>query len=113
MKKMMFLIGLSFLITGCVKQYKGTVKLHERNLYIETFNVNPAGVDCHYVTDSVTFRLYIGKFDNEHENYHYWCRDDSLLVQKIGCNAFTGNMQVLDSPRSFSLSELKQQKTFD
>jgi hypothetical protein len=84
MKKMMAitLSTISLLNICCVKKYKRTVKHADCQLYIEVFNVNPAGVDEDYLTDSSNFRVYVGQFDNEHENFGYVCNGDSIKIIK-------------------------------
>lgn len=75
--------GLLFLIflTGCTKRYKFTAKICDK-LYVEVYEVNYFGVDADYLTDSIRFKKYIGKFDAEHETYRYWCSGDSIYVMK-------------------------------
>lgn len=98
-------------LSACIKKYKQTNKFCE-NLYIEIFNVNPAGVDSHYITDSFTFRFYVGKIDNEHENYHYMCSGDSLVIEKIASLDNSGYMRVIES-RVFSFKDLKMNNKYD
>ena len=100
------------IFSGCIKKYKRTTEVCERTLYVETFNVNPAGVDADYITDSVNFRLYAGKFDNEHENISFWCSGDSLVIEKIADVDFSGVRKVIDT-RVFSIKELKSKGKFE
>jgi hypothetical protein len=100
------------MFSGCIKKYKRTVKVCEGTLYAEIFNVNPAGVDAGYITDSVNFRLYAGKFDNEHENIRFWCSGDSLVLQKIADVDTSIARQVIDT-RVFSIKELKSKRKFE
>ena len=100
------------IFSGCIKKYKYTTKVCEHTLYVEAFNVNPAGVDADYITDSVNFRLYVGKFDNEHEIYRYSCSGDSLLIRKFAVLDFSGIRKVIDT-RVFSIKELKSKGKFE
>ena len=93
------------------KKHKRTI-IACNKLYIEIFNVNPAGVDSHYIIDSLTFRLYVGKFDNENENFHYMCSGDSLVVEKIASLDTSGYMSVIDT-RVFSFKDLKKNNKLD
>src|SRR5215212_2134606 len=79
--KLMFF--LSLFLAGCANKHKRTVKVCEGALYVEIFNTVSPGVNAHYLTDSVNFRLFAGKYDNEHENFSYRCEGDTLLILKI------------------------------
>jgi len=99
------------LFMSCAKVYKRTTKVCENTLYFEVFNVNPAGVDAGYLTDSINFRLYIGKWDNEHEYFHLMCDGDSLTIDKepIVDSGFPKPIE----PQKYSLKELKTTKKFE
>ena len=113
MKKYILCITiLSSLYVGCIKKFKYTVKVCDDNLYVERFNINPAGVDADYLTDSLNFRLYVGKWDNEHENFNYTCTGDSVLIKKLGIIDTTGEFQIIEK-RVYSLQELKKKKMFE
>jgi len=105
-------IFLWILLAGCVKQYKRTIRVCDNKLYLEIFNVNPAGIDSHYLTDSLNFRLYVGKFDNEHENFHYACEGDSLFIERIASIDTTGKMTVMET-RVYNLIDLKKKRKFE
>jgi hypothetical protein len=107
-KNILFLIILCCLWATCKKKHKYTLKLPScnENIYIEQFNVNPAGVDADYLTDSLNFRVYVGKWDNEHEFFSYVCMGDSILIKKID---ITGEFETPPA-QMFSLEKLKQQK---
>lgn len=111
LKAIYILLGC-IIFSGCIKKYKRTAKVCEDTLYLETFNVNPAGVDAGYITDSVNFRLYTGKFDNEHENISVWCFGDSLVIEKIADVDTSSARQVIDT-RIFSIKELKSKGRFE
>ena len=89
MKIQLFAYTLLFLlISGCAeKKYKRTKKITDGNLYVEVFTANSLGLYQEYLTDSLTFRLYIGTVDQEHDYYTYQCRGDSLYIKKV----LTGN----------------------
>ena len=73
---------ICILLFGCIKKYKFTSKVCNKNLFVEVYTVNPAGVNADYLTDSVNFRKYIGDWDDEHENYSYSCKGDSIYIMK-------------------------------
>lgn len=80
--KTSILLILVAITSGCVKRYKFTAKVCDKRLYVEVFQTNPFGVDVDYLTDSISFRKYIGDWDEEHETYSYWCIGDSVHVLK-------------------------------
>jgi hypothetical protein len=79
---------------------------------VEVFNVNPAGVDVDYITDSVNFRMYVGRYDNEHEIINFQCRGDSLVIRKLGERDFRGERGVIDT-QVYSIKELKSVGEFE
>ncbi len=89
MKIQLFAYTLLFLfILSCAeKKYKRTKKIIGRNLYVEVFTANSLGLNQEYLTDSLSFRIYIGTVDEEHDYYTYQCRGDSLYIKKV----LTGN----------------------
>jgi hypothetical protein len=100
------------MFSSCIKKHKFTTEVCEHTLYVETFNVNPAGVDADYITDSVSFRLYVGKLDNEHELYRYSCSGDSLLIRKFADIDTSSARQVVET-RVFRINELKSKGRFE
>jgi len=107
----LILIFTCLAVIGCVKKYKRTVNVCSNKLYVEIFNVNTAGVDAHYLTDSLSFRLYVGRFDNEHENFHYMCERDSVVIEKLATVDTSGIRQVIES-RAYKLEDLKNKRNF-
>ena len=110
---LLVLIGSLLLATGCTKRYKRTVKVCDGNLFVEIYNFNPAGVDADYLTDSTSFRLYVGQFDNEHENFRYTCNGDTVTIQKIEYVYQKNKSSRVLSTRRLSISEIKKNKSFD
>jgi hypothetical protein len=70
------------LLGGCIKRYKFTAQVCDKRLFVEVFETNPAGVYSDYLTDSVSFRKYIGDCDEEHDWYSYTCSRDSINILK-------------------------------
>jgi hypothetical protein len=110
--KSFFLLLICSLFIGCSKVYKRTLKVCDNKLYIEVFSVNPAGVDVDYLTDSLNFRLYVGKWDNEHENFHYTCKGDSIIIEKMARMDTTSFMKVIET-KVYSLKDLKTKGKFE
>jgi len=102
----MLLLGLA---PGCIARHKFTVKLCNGKIYSEVFNVNPAGVDEAFLTDSENFKVYIGKIDSDHDLLRYSCNGDTINIFKYSQDS-TGAMKMVDS-RKLSLSTLVQHKT--
>ena len=71
--------ALCITFTSCYKRYIGTRNICGNNLYVEIYEINPAGVDACYLTDSTNFRMYIGRFDPESANYDFKCHGDSFI----------------------------------
>jgi len=97
---------------SCAKVYKRTTKVCENALYFEVFNVNPAGVDEGYLTDSINFRLHMGKWDNEHEYFNVTCDGDSVTIYKFPMGDTTGFPKPIETQK-YSLKELKTTKKFE
>lgn len=76
-----------------------------RTLYIEEFLVNKFGVNEEYLTDSVSFRLFVGKVDVEHETLLYNCENDSIKIEKYEDVEVHGPGEVTET-RYYRLSEL-------
>lgn len=87
----LFLILACFMI-GCSNEkkqsnYKFTIHTCS-NLFVEVrqvFGSGAYGGDLHsnYLTDSISFRLFIGEYDNYDEGFIYDCKGDSIIVKKI------------------------------
>ena len=81
-------------------------------MYIASANYGQFGVDVDYLTDSSTFKILIGKFDNEHENYSYICQGDTILIYKIAMQD-TSSVMVKVAKMTYSLLDLKKQTKFE
>jgi len=73
---------LSFYITGCYKKYSRTISVCDGNIFVERYHHNFIDVAYYYLTDSINFRIYVGKFDNEHGGYSFKCQNDSITIFK-------------------------------
>jgi hypothetical protein len=83
-------ILLAFIITlvSChEKKYKYTRKVPNSSLYEEMFTSNSLGLYHSYLTDSVSFRTYIGEIDLEHDYFIYVINKERIQVKKVS----TGN----------------------
>jgi hypothetical protein len=106
------LIILCFALTKCYKNYIGTRKICKNNLYVEIYEINLAGVDACYLTDSINFRINVGKFDPELGNYKFRCNDDSVYIIKYNHrNKYIGDtINVTKEKKALSLTTLKKQQ---
>lgn len=121
----LYIALLGILSAGCVKKHKSTVGICN-GLYVEIFNINPAGVDNAYLTDSLNFRLFVDHWDEEHESIRYICKSDSICIIKTdnaskNCRTVTldnGLSTVLCdidtiSKKTYSLNQLKKERRFE
>ena len=102
---------ICFSLISCIKKYKRTIAVCNGKFFIEVYNVNPAGVDADYLTDSTNFKLYLGKYDNEHENIHCSCSGDTLFVEKLAPDE-DGEQRITET-KIYSLKDLKKKKAFE
>src|SRR3954462_10684254 len=92
------ILALALFSVGCMKQHKKTLSVCD-GLYVESFRVNPAGVNRDYLTDSVSFRFSVDRWDDEHEMISYRCASDSIYVMK-GVRSDRTSHRVINSDSS-------------
>jgi len=94
------------------KELKTTTKLNDYPLYVETYLVYGSGafgtdIVSEYLTDSATFRKYIGTFDEGPEYYYYKISKDTVYIEKY--RSFEGKEPKKLLEKNFlSISELKK-----
>ena len=103
--KFIFVVLFSFFLTSCYKKYRHTNTVCNGKLFIEQFNHKTIDVAYDYLTDSSNFRIYVGKFDNEHGYYRYNCQNDSIEISE------TYEGKVLNF-RKYSLINLRNRNDF-
>src|SRR5437868_1956792 len=92
----MFVVVFALFDSNCFqKSKKKTVEL-DYHLYVENFNINPFGVDEVYLTDSLNFKVYVGKYDVEHERYTFVYKKNNIIVYKKAKDA-NGKWRKVDS----------------
>ncbi|MFL9485563.1 hypothetical protein ACI6Q2_22470 [Chitinophagaceae bacterium LWZ2-11] len=96
------------------KKYYGSFKTCN-NLYVEIYTITGGGayggdLMSHYITDSISFRKFIGLFDSAQEAYEYECKNDSLIVKKYSINGTKSN--VIEE-KSLFIEDLKKQKKME
>jgi hypothetical protein len=85
--KTLILIGvfiLSSLVIGCTNKYRVTGEACNGAYHMEFYQVNPFGVDAVYLTDSSTFRVYLGDIDEGNQCFKIECSADSIYINKLG-----------------------------
>lgn len=106
MKKSSILIVVilfSFFLAGCYKKYSRTITVCDGKLFVERYRHNFIDVAYYYLTDSSNFRIYVGKFDNEHGGYSFKCQGDFLEISE------TYEGKVINI-RKYSLIDLRKEK---
>src|SRR6478736_6217299 len=81
--KLIYVVLFSFLLTSCYKKYSRTITVCNGNLFVERYRHNSIDIAYYYLTDSSNFRIYVGKFDNEHGGYYFNCFKDSIEIFEL------------------------------
>jgi hypothetical protein len=76
------LIFSSLFLASCYKKYNRTITVCDDKLFVEKYDYNSIDVAYIYLTDSSNFRIYVGKYDNEHGGYSFNCHGDSLTISE-------------------------------
>ena len=103
--KLIYVVLLSFFLTSCYKKYSRTITVCNGKLFVERYRHNFIDIAYYYLIDSSNFRIYIGKFDNEHGGYYFNCRKDSIEISELY------EQKVLNY-RKYSLIDLRKRKDF-
>lgn len=111
----LFLATSCLIFISCYKKYIGTRTICENDLYLEIYEINPAGIDACYVTDSTNFRIYVGKFDPESGNYKFRCKGDILYIEKFKerDEYISDTVNIVIEKRLLNLRVLKHQRKFE
>jgi hypothetical protein len=121
-----------FAIMGCVnyinkQHHLSTVNLHDYqpngckvNLYREDYCVYGMGalgsdLNSVYLTDSASFRVYIGTYNNGDEHIIPKCKGDTIVVKKTAnTSGITDwNFQKVLETKAYSFKKLKQDHISD
>jgi hypothetical protein len=90
------------------------------NLYAEYYCVYGNGymttdLNAEYLTDSLTFRKFLGVYDEGDEHINIICKGDSIIVEKTSTESIDlrfSRPRILEK-KSYSLKDLKKGHTFD
>jgi hypothetical protein len=96
-------IFFSFFLSGCYKEYSRTIIVCDKKLFVERYSHNFIDVAYYYITDSSNFRMFVGKFDNEHGGYSFKCYSDSVAISEDYEGKFI-------NVRKYSLFDLRKGK---
>ncbi len=116
MKNVVFFLAFLLLISlfGCNRSKRShnfTFKI-KKGLYVEVYNVGLLGdLKSKYLTDSTTFRKYIGTFDDQRIGYSFDFTGDSIYVRKL--NTEFGNEKKVVEVRVFNINELRKKRHFE
>jgi hypothetical protein len=120
--KITYFLLFSFTFYGCIndksrKNHKWTSKVCD-NLYTETFSTFGQGAFggdrlSMWLTDSTSFRIYLGVFDEVEGRIEVECKLDTVFVKQFP-DALDAN-EHLSNPdtRSFDISELMKKKNLN
>lgn len=126
--KQLFILSIFFLtFTSChEKKHEFTRKVPNSFLYEELFTANSFGLYASYLTDSISFRIYIGEVDLEHDYFKYNINKENIHIQKVntgekncrwvttkdGRQTLLCDTEVIDI-KSLNLNKLKLEGKFD
>jgi hypothetical protein len=99
---LIIVILFSLFLTSC-KKYSRTITVCDENLFVERYRNGFIDVAYYYLTDSANFRIYVGKFDNEHGGYSFKCQNDSVEISE----SYEGKVINI---RKYSLIDLRKGK---
>ena len=88
-----------------------TDNICNKDLYIEIYE-EWAGMGTSNLTDSINFRINLGRFNLESEYSKYECKQDSLIIINYTKDELTGKKKILETMR-FSIEGLKKEGKFD
>ena len=97
------------------KSYDDTFDVCGGKYFVEKFTVFGNGAfgsdqKSNYLTDSSTFRIFVGTFDEGHEVYNYSCAGDSIYIVKYNRELVSTNPSKIKATviykLAFNLKEL-------
>jgi hypothetical protein len=100
----------ALIFVGCMSRHVRSIPLCNGQFQVQTYNVNPAGVDEDYLTDSSGMSVCIGKYDNEHEKFNFVCIGDSIRISRLVAMKNGPNMEIVEA-KTFSIVALRKATT--
>lgn len=123
-----FVILFPFMQMGCRSDrskahHSSTIEVCDKTLLVEKYTISGGGAYggdrvSDYLTDSINFRMYIGTFDNAHENFTYECKGDSIYIEKVsieeeGIPYNTKSVVKVIEKKTVDLKTLRKQNKFE
>ena len=106
----LFFLALVLPTAACDPVHLATTELGG-HIYLEYFEISSAGVQEVYLTDSLNFRITIGKYDSEHEKVGGRIEGDSIIVFKN--KAGKDRERILMNQTKLSIDSLRKNKVID
>lgn len=115
----LLLVIINSLILSCSNKYdrqdhRRTTELAHQ-LYVETYVVFGSGafgtdIVSQYLTDSTSFREYVGTFDEGPEYYYYRVSGDTIYIEKYNSSEGKNSKKLLEK-KLLLISDLKKTNT--
>jgi hypothetical protein len=80
MKSLLIVIA-NLLLLGCAEKHDRTDSICDGKLYVEIYT-EWSDMGAIYLTDSVNFRVKVDRFNFESEYHKYYCKSDSIIIEK-------------------------------
>ena len=116
-RKILFIIVGAYFLQGCIndrsrKNHKLTFKVCD-NLYTEIFSTFGQGAlggdrDGKWLTDSTSFRIFLGVFDEANGKIIVECKNDSVLVTQYPDDLDVNKHLKSPVTRIYQLNDLKK-----
>ena len=116
-KKILSIIIVAYFFQGCTndksrKDHKWTFKVCD-SLYTEIFSTFGQGAfggdrDGKWLTDSTSFRIYLGAFDETNGKIIIECKQDSIFVTQFPDDLDVNKHLKSPETRTYQLRELKK-----
>ena len=115
------LLFILFFVFSCAdntydrSDYRKTVKV-SKGYYVEVFRIASSGafgsdLSAVYLTDSIHFRFFVGKADQQLNRYVYKFEKDTVIVLNTDNTGFEKQGRIIDE-RKYSLKDLKLLKNY-
>ncbi len=88
-----FTLGLAALFySGCSRKYWQTGRVCDNKYFVEMYREGYVEMYKEYLTDSTSFRMYVGRLDIESERFYFHCQGkDSIIIER--------RLTVIDDPK--------------
>ncbi|MBS1511066.1 MAG: hypothetical protein JST86_09505 [Bacteroidetes bacterium] len=108
--KILVIVVANLLLFGCAKKHDRTDRICDGKLYVEIYT-EWSGMGACYITDSTKFRVKVDRFNFESEFHKYYCKSDSLIIEKWSKDELTPNHFL--EKKIFYLTKLIEEGKFD